>query len=181
MDEADKRELSMSEYVLLILETNWSKLNEPPEENSEILALRENLTELKKALQDAQIKVIQLKEENAQLVESLSKESKTLWQEATETTNKLSQEHIQRQIDVALNGYRQQLREQSIANDNHEINLLNARLELYETPLLKGIFNILNRTNRNIRDLPDIVTCLTNHYYHEVIVPNQFQQPYYHV
>jgi hypothetical protein len=181
MDEADKREMTMSEYVLFILETNWEKLNEPPEENSEILALRENLAELKKSLQDAQIKVIQLKEENAQLVENLNEEPKTLWQEATETTNKLSQEHIQRQIDIALNGYQQQLREQLIVNENQEIKVLAARLQLYETQLLKGIFSTLSQNNRNIRDLPDIVAVLTQHYYQEVIVPNQFQQPYYHV
>lgn len=177
MDEADKREMTMSEYVLFILETNWNKSNESPEQNSEILQLREELTEINKALQEAQTHVIELTDKNSQLVESLSGEPKTLWQEAAETTNKLSEEHIQRQIDIALNGYQQQVREQLITNENQQIKILAGRLQLYETPLLKGIFNTLSQNNQNIKDLPDIVSVLTQHYYQEVIVPNQFK-PY---
>ena len=177
MDEADKREMTMSEYVLFILETNWNKLNESPEQNNEILQLREELTEINKALHEAQIQVIELTDKNSQLVESLSGEPKTLWQEAADTTNKLSEEHIQRQIDIALNGYQQQVREQLITNENQQIKILAGRLQLYETPLLKGIFNTLSQNNQTIKDLPDIVSVLTQHYYQEVIVPNQFK-PY---
>jgi len=177
MDEADRREMNMSEYVIFILETTWNKLNESSEPNNEILQLREDLTKLNKALNEAQIQVIELTDKNYQLDESLSGEPKTLWQEATETTNKLGKEHIQRQIDIALNGYKQQLSEQSITNENQQIRILAGRLQLYETPLLKGIFNTLSHNNQNIKDLPDIVSVLTQHYYQEVIVPNQYK-PY---
>ena len=177
MDEADRREMNMSEYVIFILETTWNKLNESSEPNNEILHLREDLAKLNKALNEAQIQVIELTDKNSQLDESLSGEPKTLWQEATEATNKLSKEHIQRQIDIALNGYKQQLSEQSITNENQQIRILAGRLQLYETPLLKGIFNTLSHNNQNIKDLPDIVSVLTQHYYQEVIVPNQYK-PY---
>ena len=177
MDEADRREMNMSEYVIFILETTWNKLNESSEPNNEILHLREDLAKLNKALNEAEIQVIELTDKNSQLDESLSGEPKTLWQEATETTNKLSKEHIQRQIDIALNGYKQQLSEQLITNENQQIRILAGRLQLYETPLLKGIFNTLSHNNQNIKDLPDIVSVLTQHYYQEVIVPNQYK-PY---
>ena len=177
MDEADRREMNMSEYVIFILETTWNKLNESSEPNNEILQLREDLAKINKALHEAQIQVIELTDKNSQLDESLSGEPKTLWQEATETTNKLSKEHIQRQIDIALNGYKQQLSEQLITNENQQIRILAGRLQLYETPLLKGIFNTLSHNNQNIKDLPDIVSVLTQHYYQEVIVPNQYK-PY---
>jgi regulator of replication initiation timing len=181
MDEADRRDMKMSEYVLFILETHWNKLDAPIEENQELLQLHQELAEMRKKLQETQSKVIELKTENDQLLERLHEEPKTIWQEATETTNKLSEEHIQRQIDIALSGYQQQLREQLIVNENQQIKVLAGRLQLYETPLLKAIFNTLSQGNRNIKDLPDIVAVLTQHYYQEVIVPNQFQPSYYHV
>ena len=55
MDEADRREMNMSEYVIFILETTWNKLNESSEPNNEILQLREDLAKLNKALHEAQI------------------------------------------------------------------------------------------------------------------------------
>ncbi len=179
MDESDKREMKMSEYVLFILETHWNKLNEPPQENNELMQLQQELAEVRKNLQETQSKVIELKTENNQLVERLSEEPMTVWQEAAETTNKLSEEHIQRQIDIALNGYKQQLSEQLITNENQQIRILAGRLQLYETPLLKGIFSVLSQNNRNIKDLPDIVSVLTQHYYQEFIVPNQYKPSQY--
>ena len=179
MDEADKREITMSDYILFILETNWNKLNESSEPNTEILQLREDLAETNKALHEAQIQVIELTDKNSQLIGSLNGEPKTIWQEAAEATNKLSNEHIQRQIDIALNGYKQQLSEQLITNENQQIRILAGRLQLYETPLLKGIFNVLSQNNQNIKDLPDIVSVLTQHYYQEVIVPNQYKPSQY--
>lgn len=76
-------------------------------------------------------------------------------------------------MDIALSNYQQQL----TVNENQQIKILAGRLQLYETPLLKGIFSTLSQSNRNIKDLPDIVSVLTQHYYQEVIIPNQFQ-PY---
>ncbi|MCU0466962.1 MAG: hypothetical protein MUF58_00030 [Arcicella sp.] len=175
MDEADRRDMKMSEYVLFILETHWNKLDAPIEENQELLQLHQELAEIRKKLQETQSKVIELKTENDQLLERLHEEPKTIWQEATETTNKLSEEHIQRQIDIALNGYQQQLREQLIVNENQQIKILASRLQLYETPLLKSIFQVISRSNQNIKDLPDIVAILTQFYYQEVIIPNQYQ------
>ena len=40
MDESDKREMKMSEYVLFILETHWNKVNAPQGENSELAQCR---------------------------------------------------------------------------------------------------------------------------------------------
>ena len=179
MDESDRREMKMSEYVLFILESHWNKLDAPIEENHEIQQLHQELTEVRKTLQETQKKVIEFRDENAQLTERLSGQPKTVWQEATETTNKLSEEHIQHRINVALNGYQQQMREKSLVNENQEIKILLERLQLYETPLLKGIYNTLIKSNRHIKDLPDIVAVLTQHYYQEVIVPNQYQPQQY--
>ena len=181
MDESDKREMTMSEYVLFILESNWNKLEAPPEENNEVLQLHQELAEVRRTLHETQLKVIELKDENTQLTERLREEPKTLWQEATETTHKLSEQHIQQQIDIALNGYQQKVREQSVLNESQQVKNLADRLQLYETPLLKGIFAMLSQNNRSIRDLPDIVSVLTQHYYQEVILPNQHQPSFYHV
>lgn len=41
MDESDRRDMKMSEYVLFILETHWNKLNIPPQEDNETPQLRE--------------------------------------------------------------------------------------------------------------------------------------------
>ena len=181
MDEADKREMTMSEYILFILESNWNKLDAPREEYTEVLQLHQELGEVRKTLSETQQKVIEFKEINTQLKERLSDEPKTIWQEAAETTNKLSEQHIQRQVEIALNGYQQKLNEQLVINENQQIKNLADRIQLYETPLLKGIFSTLNQNNRSIRDLPDIVAVLTQHYYQEVIVPNQIQPSHYHV
>jgi hypothetical protein len=181
MDESDKREMTMSEYVLFILESHWNKLDIQPEENNEILQLHQELAGVRKTLYETQQKVIEFKEINVQLTERISEEPKTIWQEAAETTNKLSEQHIQRQVEIALNGYQQKLNEQLVINENQQIKNLADRIQLYETPLLKGIFNTLSPNNRSIRDLPDIVAVLTQHYYQEVIVPNQIQPSQYHV
>lgn len=181
MDESDKREMTMSEYVLFILESHWNKLDIQPEENNEILQLHQELAGVRKTLYETQQKVIEFKEINVQLTERLSEEPKSIWQEAAETTNKLSEQHIQRQVEIALNGYQQKLNEQLVINENQQIKNLADRIQLYETPLLKGIFSTLSQNNRSIRDLPDIVAVLTQHYYQEVIVPNQIQPSLYHV
>ena len=173
MDESDKREMTMSEYVLFILESHWNKLDIPREEYNEVLQLHQELGEVRKNLYETQQKVIEFKEINTQLTERLSEEPKTIWQEAAETTNKLSEQHIQRQVEIALNGYQQKLNEQLVINENQQVKNLADRIQLYETPLLKGIFSTLSQNNRYIRDLPDIVAVLTQHYYQEVIVPNQ--------
>jgi regulator of replication initiation timing len=175
MDESDKREMTMSEYVLFILETHWSKVNAPQEENNEILRLYEELAEVRKTLLETQSKVVELRGENSQLIERLSEEPKTVWQEAVEATDKLSEDNIQKRIDIALNLYRQQLREEIVINENQQINSLLYRIQLYETPLLQGIFRTLSAKNLNIRDMPDVVAVLTQHYYQEIIVPNQIQ------
>ena len=177
MDESDRREMKMSEYVLFILESHWNKLDAPIEENNEMLQLHQELAEVRKNLQETQGKVVELKSENTQLTERLSDVPKTVWQEAAETTKKLSEENIQHQVNVALSSYQQQMTEQLAVNENQQIKILAGRLQLYETPLLKGIFSTLSQSNRNIKDLPDIVAVLTQHYYQEVIIPNQFQ-PY---
>jgi hypothetical protein len=59
-----------------------------------------------------------------------------VWQEAVEATDKLSEDNIQKRIDIALNLYRQQLREEIVINENQQINALLYRINLYETPLL---------------------------------------------
>jgi hypothetical protein len=181
MDEADKRDMKMSEYVLFILETHWNKLDvPPPQDNGETIQLREELTEVKKKLSEAQAVAVELTNQNNQLLERLHQQPKTVWQEAAETTHKLSEEHIQQQVAIAISKYEQQMNEQLILNENLQIKNLVARIQLYETPLLKTIFQIISKSNYNIKDLPDIVAILTQSYYQEVIVPNQFQ-PYQYV
>jgi hypothetical protein len=178
MDESDKRDMKMSEYVLFILETHWNKLNvSPMQEDNETLRLREELIELKKKLSEAQATAAELKDKNNQLVERLNEQPKTVWQEATQTTHKLSDEHIQHQVNIAISKYNQQMNEQLMLNENLKIKNLVARIQLYETPLLKTIFQIISKSNYQIKDLPDIVAILTQFYYQEIIIPNQYQ-PY---
>lgn len=94
MDESDRREMKISEYLLFILESHWNKLDAPIEENNEMLQLHQELAELRKSLQETQSKVVELKIENTHLTERLSEVPKTVWQEAAETTKKLSEENI---------------------------------------------------------------------------------------
>lgn len=84
---------------------------ETQEENGEIQQLHEELTEVRKNLQETQGKVIELMNNNAALTEHLKETPKSIWKEASETTAKLSEEHIQKQVNVALSGYQQQVRE----------------------------------------------------------------------
>lgn len=179
MDESERREMNMSEYVLFILECHWNKVETPQEENGEIQQLHEELTEVRKNLQETQGKMIELMSDNAALTEQLKETPKSIWKEASETTAKLSEEHIQKQVNVALSGYQQQMREQLVINENQKIQLLNERIKQYETPLLKNIFKVIASSNNSIKDLPDIVFVLTQHYYQQVVVPNQIQSfPY---
>lgn len=179
MDESERREMNMTEYVLFILECYWNKVETPQQENDEIQQLHEELTEVRKNLQETQGKVIELMNDNAILNQQLRDIPKSIWKEASQTTAKLSEEHIQKQVNIALSGYQQQMREQLVVNENQKIQLLNERIKQYETPLLKTIFKVIAASNNSMKDLPDIVSVLTHHYYQQVVVPNQIQSfPY---
>lgn len=173
MEEADKREMKMSEYILFILESFWNK-SLKNDDDQELIEVRGELKQYQQDLMEAQAKVTTLTSENDKLEEALKNEPKGIWQEATETSAKLSEEFIQDERERAVRAYKQEHLSEIARNENFQIQLLSNRLKQYETPLLKSLFEI-TRHNPKVRDLPDVVSVLTQNYYQQFI-QNQYHE-----
>jgi DNA repair exonuclease SbcCD ATPase subunit len=154
MDESHRVGMNMSEYILFSLEDYWVIKSQPPATtpNTELLNVQAEL-------ERAKSEISQLVSEKINLTERLGSQRNSIWQEATETANRLSYERIAQEKSLAVQTFRGQFVSR-LANSDQQLKWHHQRIQQYETNLVKDIFQITQQhphLAQDIRDLPDVV------------------------
>lgn len=163
MEESEKKEMKMSEYILYALESFWEDSSA-----ANTSFLEQELNDTKAQLLEAQATVTTLTAKNKELEEVISEMPKGAWQEANETSKMLTEEFVRDECERAVREYQRQQLGEMTKNENLHIQNLASRLKLYETPLLKSLYEIVKH-NPAVKDLPDVVSILTQNYYQQFI------------
>jgi uncharacterized membrane-anchored protein YhcB (DUF1043 family) len=166
MDESHRVGMNMSEYILFSLEDYWVGKNQPPAatSNTELISVQAEL-------ERAKSEIGQLVSEKTNLTERLSSQQNSIWQEATETANRLSHERIEQEKTLAVQAFRGQFVSR-LADKDQQLKWHNQRIQLYETKLVKDIFKITQQhphLAKNIKDLPDVVHYLAYQFHQQFL------------
>ncbi len=166
MDESHRVAMNMSEYILFSLEDYWLMKDEPKTAVS-----NDELLRTKAELEKAKSEINQLVSEKTTLTERLGSQRNSIWQEATEMANKLTQERIEQEKTLAVQIFKGQFMNK-LATSDQQLQLYNQRLQMYETNLVKDIFQITQQhphLAQDIRDLPDVVHYLAYHFHQQYL------------
>lgn len=176
MDEAHKRGMTISECILFSLEDYWTLIDKGYSGNDKETA---NLSALLQKKQDelieAQVLIEQLTNERNQLNDKFASTTKSVWQGAKETVEGLSQERIEQERDIAVREFIEENFHKLVNTDHEKIQFYRNRINLYETEVLKRVFQVAKR-NPLVKDLPDVVEILANQYYHQFISNPRYAQ-----
>jgi len=176
MDEAHKRGMTISECILFSLEDYWDILENgikaDVKQYNELVNVLEN-TETK--LDKANNQIERLKAEKEELQQQYALTTKSIWQEANETAERLSKERIAKERAIAVREYIEKNLSSTVNTDQEKLQWYANRLSLYETDTLNKVFQAV-RQNTNIKDLPDVVQALVRQYYQQFLSNNQYVQ-----
>lgn len=176
MDEAHKRGMTISECILFSLEDYWNLINKGDSRNDKENA---NLSVLLQKKQDelieAQMLIEQLTNERHQLNDKFALTTKSVWQGANETAERLSQERIEQERGIAVREFIEENFHKLVNTDHEKIQFYKSRIDLYETEVLKKVFQIVKR-NPRIKDLPDVVEVLASQYYQQFLSNQKYAQ-----
>lgn len=176
MDEAHKRGMTISECILFSLEDYWDIIENgrktDAKEYNEIVFELEN-TENELAM--ANRKLERLTVEKEELLQQHALATKSIWQEANETAERLSKERITQERAIAVREYIEENLSRTVNTDQEKLQWYANRLSLYETETLKKVFQAV-RQNTNIKDLPDVVQALVKQYYQQFLSNHQYVQ-----
>ena len=165
MDESHKRGMNMSEYILFSLEDYWNIILQEKSHTSndqEILRLTTLLLETQSELNSATTQLSQLS------IGVGTIKHKSVWQEANETAEKLTQERIDQEKAIAVQEFIEQNLSKLLTTEEEKLQWYANRLRLYETEILKKVFGVA-RKNPKVKDLPDVVQILANQYYQQFL------------
>lgn len=176
MDEAHKRGMTISECILFSLEDYWNLINKGDSRNDKENA---NLSVILQKTQDelieAQMLIEQLTNERNQLNDKFALTTKSVWQGAKETVEGLSQERIEQERGIAVREFIEENFHKLVNTDHEKIQFYKSRIDLYETEVLKKVFQIVKR-NPRIKDLPDVVEVLASQYYQQFLSNQKYAQ-----
>lgn len=181
MDEAHKREMTISECILFSLEDYWGIIENgrktDAKEYNEIVSELES-TEHELAM--ANRKIERLIVEKEELQEQHNLKTKSIWQGAKETVEGLSQERIEQERGIAVREFMEE-NFNKLVNTDHEkiqfykIQFYKNRITQYETEVLKRVFQVVKR-NPLVKDLPDVVEVLASEYYQQFLNNQKYAQ-----
>lgn len=173
MDDAYKRGMTISECILFSLEDYWNLIVRGDSGNDKETA---NLSILLQKKQDelieAQMLIEQLTNKKKQLNDKFTLTTKSVWQGAKETVEELSQERIEQERGMAVREFIEENFHKIVNTDHEKIQFYKSRIDMYETEVLKKVFQVVKR-NPRIKDLPDVVEILASQYYQQFIIPQQ--------
>lgn len=176
MDEAHKRGMTISECILFSLEDYWDILENgikaDVKQYNELVNVLEN-TETK--LDKANNQIEYLKAEKEELQQQYALSTKSIWQEANETAERLSKERIAQERAIAVREYIEKNLSSTVNTDQEKLQWYANRLSLYETDTLNKVFQAV-RQNNDIKDLPDVVQGLVQQYYQQFLSKHQYVQ-----
>ncbi|GGD73398.1 hypothetical protein GCM10011514_41820 [Emticicia aquatilis] len=176
MDEAHKRGMTISECILFSLEDYWDiiengRKTDAKEYNKIVFELENTENELAMANR----KLERLRVEKEELLQQHALATKSIWQEANETAERLSKERITQERAIAVREYIEENFSRTVNTDQEKLQWYANRLSLYETDTLKKVFQAV-RQNTNIKDLPDVVQALVKQYYQQFLSNHQYVQ-----
>lgn len=176
MDEAHKRGMTISECILFSLEDYWDIIENgrktDAKEYNEIVFELEN-TENELAMANRKIERLTVEKEELQQQYALT--TKSIWQEANETAERLSKERIAQERTIAVREYLEENFSRTVNTEQEKLQWYVNRLSLYETDTLKKLFQVV-RQNTDIKDLPDVAQYLVKQYYQQFLSNHQYVQ-----
>ena len=185
MDESHKREISISSYILFLIQDYWEK-SQKVSNNSQIEVIEKELedgeirmSEYKEIYLEAEDEIQRLCIYSNRLLEILEENSITIihpkritLSERVESINNGTLEEILKieKDPKSIKAISQN--KELLAKSSAKIRFLENRLNSYETPVLKKIFHFTQgyaSTAPYIKDLPDVVQFLSSAYTQQFI------------